>query len=270
MSRLNFVDISVIEMILKELFEKVGFDAMVPGLTRLYERQTRHSQTGYFKMAYDEMMHTAPVMEGYSIGVNKVSPKDGEGPSLVVENLEGWPWDECLGYELEIDEGLEDSEVEMAVQFMWGMTFYRYSRVFGSAEDYIQGKPPRSTKSILQSALLRCGLRWNKSWSSLWTDNKFVQDEFHSLFRGEQQRIDYLTGIVEKYMGSFYSPATIMILFVDTQAGEPLTDEERQQLKDCAVRVCGESVEVNIYDSSKNPVPGDTEICVFAGQPVHI
>lgn len=104
----------------------------------------------------------------------------------------------------------------------------------------------------------------------LWTDNKFVQDEFHSLFRGEQQRIDYLTGIIEKYMESFYSPATIMILFVDTQAGEPLTDEERQKLKDCAARVCGESVEVNIYDSSKNPFPGDTEICVFAGQPVHI
>ena len=47
-------------MTVRDLFEKVEFDALVPTLDKLTRHQTPLSQRAYFKMAYDELMLMTP------------------------------------------------------------------------------------------------------------------------------------------------------------------------------------------------------------------
>lgn len=242
-------------MILKELFEKVGFDAMVPRLEKLSEK-AGHSQLGYFKMAYDELMSITPIIEGYSM---RIAMRDfGQGPALMAHDCEGMPWDKCLGDELEIADDVTASEGDIAAQCLWGLTFYGFSREdmspFDDDHDDLKGK--RGKSKFLYEFTAEAGIRWNRRWDEILKDYSIIEDEFNSRYCGEKGRVDYLIELVKKYSGINYRDCTRLVIVVSCPVSARLSKREAEQFrllletlgdssKDMSEMVCKEILEVD-------------------------
>ena len=112
-------------MTVRELFEKVEFDALVPTLDKLTRHQTPLSQRAYFKMAYDELMLMTPEEDVEPFELRR--GEDGElYPNAGIE-LEGDIWEESLGREIIIPEGPEIPLEKLAAYLLWSLTFYGFS-----------------------------------------------------------------------------------------------------------------------------------------------
>lgn len=110
-------------MKLKELFDYIGFDSMVPFLASY---NTERSQIGYYKMAFDELLQIKARPNGSVVGIHM---KHGlSGDYISVTDLEGSNWERCLGATLDIDDAVTASDAEIAARCLWGLTFYGYTQ----------------------------------------------------------------------------------------------------------------------------------------------
>ena len=82
-------------MTVHELLRKVRFDDLLPILDSITRKRTPHSQAAYFKMAYDEMMLSAPDPDAGSFTVKRGEDGLLDGGSCY--ELEGDFWTSDLG-----------------------------------------------------------------------------------------------------------------------------------------------------------------------------
>ena len=219
-------------MTLKTLLSTTPFEEMIPHLESLFSGTFSHSQIGYCRMAYDELQHVRPKYLGYSMRIVMRDYGDGKGPVLQALDIEGMPWSRCLGYEMEVADDVTASNAEIAAQCLWGLTFYGYSRSRRSIF--------RNTDITYRMIAEESGIKWDKEMESYGSRHALIADEVNSRFCGKQNRIDYISEIAEKYMAVNFSGADRLNFNIYIPESEPLTEVEKERLKQCAkaIRPC--------------------------------
>lgn len=213
-------------MTLKTLLSTTPFVEMIPYLESMFSRKFSHSQIGYCRMAYDELQHVRPKYLGYSMRIVMRDFGNGKGPELQALDIEGMPWNRCLGYEMEVADDVTASNAEIAAQCLWGLTFYGYSR----------SRRPIFLNSDISIRMIakESGIKWDKYLESYGSRHDLVADEVNSRYCGKQNRIDYISEIAEKYMAVNFSDADHLNFNVYVPESEPLTEDEKKRLFQCA------------------------------------
>lgn len=203
---------------LKELFDYIDFDDMVPYLNALSARQKTPSQLIYYRMAFDKLKNTKTTPNHYSIRVEMRTWEKKE--YLTVLDVEGSDWERCLGSVLAIADNVTASDAEIAAQCLWGLTFYGYHLQSDNISE------DASREEFLKEVIKDAGTQNKEAILSALDGQHFLADILESQLDDAQKHGEYFTMLIEKYMNSYYSDRENLLAII---VG-PDVDAEYEQL----------------------------------------
>lgn len=118
-------------MTVKELFESVGFDAIVKALRNTHRNDKSIGNLARYKEAFDILCNTGFEGEGGEVTFD-VTPRghwfDEDNLPLLACNVEGDFWENTIGKTVVKPEDNPFTDAELAGAILWGMTFYGFTR----------------------------------------------------------------------------------------------------------------------------------------------
>ena len=202
---------------LKELFDYIEFDDMVPYLNILSVRQKAPCQLIYYRMAFDKLRNTNTTPNHFSIRVEMRTWDKKE--YLTVLDVEGSDWARCLGSVLAIADNVVASDVEIAAQCLWGLTFYGYHL----ESENISADASREV--FLKEVIKIAGEQNAKVILGLLDNQHFLADILESQENDSSKHGEYFAELIEKYMISCYADRNNLLAIM---AG-PETNAEYEQ-----------------------------------------
>ncbi len=117
-------------MTVQELFNHVGFEAVMSALQNTHRNEKSIKGTAYYKQAFDKLLMTEPSGRGGEVTFD-VTPREkwfdpGFLPMLA-NAVEGDLWEDIIGKEVIKPEDNPFSDAELAGAILWGATFYGFT-----------------------------------------------------------------------------------------------------------------------------------------------
>ncbi|GEM_PF-2033404 len=194
-------------MKLKELFDKYAFDEILPYLKAI--EPEREDSMYQFREAYDLLRHMEPSKEDCGeVKLEWSSDECYEGKYVMVYNLAGDYWENNLAKEVVLSEDLQISEMEIAANCLWEITFFG----FGQEEDEDDRSIfsyPREEKNKYDVALYKLQLsnwkhttprRYRSKSCVLCTDADFCMRRMNSKKNRSKRKRDYRVECREKFL----------------------------------------------------------------------
>ena len=168
-------------MILKELFDRVTFDQLLPYL--LPRIEGHEDNIHHFREAYDLISLYRPI-QGFATTVWITD--DGEVDNafhIGVRFLDGDTWPHSLAKEVIFEEGVSFNEAEVLAACLWEMTFFGYSEeeITGEGDEIGFSYAPKwrlnAQYESLSKRMDKHGYRWKQKMNRSKRKRNFRQSE---------------------------------------------------------------------------------------------